>query len=74
MKIVENFFNALFISLAVAIVLLGTLFVANGGHVEISDRTPVSNVTKPLMAMMDVNKEHHMFANDYVIIDISYNK
>jgi hypothetical protein len=74
MKIVENFFNALFISLAVALVFLGTLFIANGGNVEISERTPASNVTKPLMAMLDVKKEHHMFANDYVIIDISYNK
>ena len=74
MKIVENFFNALFISLAVAIVFLGTLFIANGGSVEITERTAVSNVTKPLTAMMDVKKEHHMFANDYVILDISYNK
>lgn len=74
MKIVENFFNALFISLAVAIVFLGTLFIANGGSVEISERTPASNITKPLTAMLDVKKDHHMFANDYVIIDISYNK
>lgn len=74
MKIVENFFNALLISIAVAIVLLGTLFIAKGGNVEISERTAVSNVTKPLTAMLDVKKEHHMFANDYVIIDISYNK
>lgn len=74
MKIVENFFNALLISIVVAIVLLGTLFTVKGGHVEISERTAASNVTKPLMAMLDVNKEHHMFANDYVIIDISYNK
>jgi len=74
MKIVENFFNALLISIAVALVLLGTLFVVKGGHVEILERTPASNVTQPLKAMLDVNKEHHMFANDYVIIDISYNK
>ena len=74
MKIVENFFNALFISLAVAIVLLGTLFIANGGNVEITERDAVSNITKPLTAMMDVEKEHHMFANDYIILDISYNK
>jgi hypothetical protein len=74
MKIVENFFNALFISLAVAIVFLGTLFIANGGNVEITERNAVTNVTKPLTAMVDIKKDHHMFANDYVIIDISYNK
>jgi len=74
MKIVENFFNALFISLAVALVFLGTMFIANGGHVDISERTPVSTISKTVIAHLDVTKEHHMFANDKVIIDISYNK
>lgn len=74
MKIVENFFNALFISLAVVIVLLGTLFIAHGGKVEVSERTPMNTFTKSVIAQYDVTKEHHMFANDKVIIDISYNK
>lgn len=75
MKIVENFFNALFISLAVALVFLGTLFIVNSDlNVEISERTPVNVAAKAVVAQFDVTKEHHMFANDHVIIDISYNK
>lgn len=73
MKIVENFFNALFISIAVAIVLLGTLFIAKGGEVKVFEKPAMHNIVLPLYAMAD-GKEHHMYTNDTHVIDISYNK
>jgi hypothetical protein len=73
MKAIEAFFNALFISLAVAIVLIGTLFIANGGEVKVFDKPAMSNIVLPLYELSD-GKEHHMFTNDTTVIDISYNK
>ncbi len=73
MKAIEAFFNALFISIAVAIVLLGTLFIAKGGEVKVFEKPVMSNITLPLYAMAD-GKEHHMFTNTDTVIDISYNK
>lgn len=73
MKAIEAFFNTLFISIVVAIVLLGTLFVVKGGEVEVYEKPAMSNIVLPLIAMVD-GKEHHMFTNDTTVIDISYNK
>jgi hypothetical protein len=73
MKAIEAFFNALFISIAVAIVILATLFIAKGGEVKVYEKPAMSNIVLPLIAMAD-GKEHRMFTNDTTVIDISYNK
>jgi len=73
MKAIEAFFNALLISIAVAVVLIGTLFVVKGGEVKVFDKPAMSNIVLPLYAMHD-GKEHRMFTNETTVIDISYNK
>ncbi len=73
MKAIEAFFNAILIGIVVAIVALGTIFIAKGGEVNTFEKTAINNIAVPLRAMVD-GKNHHMFENQKVIIDISYNK
>lgn len=74
MKIIENFFDTLFISIAVVLVLFGALFTIKGGKVEVYEKPAMANIVLPLHAMVD-GKEHKMFeTSNNVIIDISYNK
>lgn len=73
MKAIEAFFNAIFIGIVVAIVLLVTLFVVKGGAVDVYEKSAINNIAVPVHAMVD-GKTHHMFENPNVILDISYNK
>jgi hypothetical protein len=73
MKAIEAFFNALFIGAAIVIVALGAIFIAKGGVVTTYENNPINHFAAPIHAMVD-GKTHHMFENDKVILDISYNK
>jgi hypothetical protein len=73
MKAIENTFNAIAIALAVAIITIATLFITHGGTVKVYEKSMVNNIAVPLHAMID-GKQHHMFENPNVILDISYSK
>jgi hypothetical protein len=73
MKAIEATFNAIFIGIAIVIVVLGSLFIAKGGEVSVYENNPINHFAAPIHAMVD-GKTHHMFENQKVILDISYNK
>jgi hypothetical protein len=73
MKAIENTFNAIAIALIVVIVTIATLFFTHNGEVKVYEKSAVNNIAVPLHAMID-GKQHHMFENPNVILDISYNK
>lgn len=58
----------------VASVALGIFIVANTGfEVKTYEKNAINNFAVPVHAMID-GKNHHMFENKEIILDISYNK
>lgn len=73
MKAIETLVDTIAIAIVVAIVAIAALFIAHGGAVNVYEKSTVNNIAVPLHAMID-GKQHHMFENPNVILDISYSK
>jgi hypothetical protein len=73
MKAIETTFNTIAIALVIVVATLGALFFTHAGEVKMYEKSAINNVAVPLHAMID-GKQHHMFENPNVILDISYNK
>lgn len=74
-KFIETLASLLAITVTVAVgTALGIFIVVNTGlEVKTYEKSVVNNVAVPLHAMVD-GKTHHMFENEKIILDISYNK
>lgn len=73
MKAIEAIFDTIAIALVVVIITIATLFIAHGGTVQVHEKSMINNIAVSLHAMID-GRQHHMFENPNVILDISYNK
>lgn len=74
-KFIETLASMVLIAVTtVASLALGIFIVVNTGfEVKTYEKNAINNIAVPVHAMVD-GKNHHMFENKDIILDISYNK